>query len=168
MTRRRGSGLLFGVGDGAEEGKHFVDPRFGGLRGVGFEGSVFEIGTRGLESVEDESGVAMIDAAIEEGFDGFHDGDLNGVGIFEKGELVGVLAAEGLAGIATGIGAATALGLVVEIAETPVFERGTAAELSVGLDVLASWYWWHDPSPLPILWNQRVRLEMMVKYFGML
>jgi hypothetical protein len=108
---------------------------------------VFEVGAGGLESVEDESGVAVIDAAVEEGFDGFHDGDLNGVGIFEKRELEGVQAREGLAGIATGVGAATTLGLIVEVAETTVFERGTAAGCSVGLDVLAKWYGWHDPSP---------------------
>lgn len=132
--------FLVGIGKTAEEGEHFVYPGFGGFGGVGLEGGVFEVGAGGLESVEDEPGVAMIDAAVEEGFDGFHDGDLDGVGIFEKGELEGVLAREGLAGIATGVGATTTLGLVVEVAETTVFERGTAAEFSVGLDVFAKWY----------------------------
>lgn len=156
--------FLIGVGDGAECIEEFVELGVAGLQAGSFEGSVFEIGTGGLESVEDESGVAMIDAAVEEGFDGFHDGDLDGIGVFEQGEFEGVFAREGLAGIATGVGAKTALGLVVEVAETTVFERGTAAEFSVGLDVLAKWYRGHDPSPLPILWNQRVRLEMRVNF----
>lgn len=168
MTRGGSCGLIIGIGDGAEGGEEFVELDVAGFQAGGLEGGVFEVGAGGLESVEDESGVAMIDAAVEEGLDGFHDADLDGVGIFEQGELVSVFASVGLAGIATGIGTATTLGLIVEIAETTVLERGTAAEFSVGLDVLASWYRGHDPSPRPILWNQRVRLVMAFKYFRML
>ncbi len=42
-----------------------ADPGFFGFGFVGLEGGVLEVGAGGLESVEDEPGLALVEAAIE-------------------------------------------------------------------------------------------------------
>ncbi len=130
---------LRGVGDGAEGGEHFVDPGFVGLGGVGFEGCALEVGAGGLESVEDESALALGDAGVDEGVDGFHEADLDGVGVFEDGHVVGVVPGDECLGVLGG-GTTALAGFVVEVTEAAVLEGGRAAGFSVGLDVFAKRY----------------------------
>ena len=139
MTRCCGVGIGFGVGEGAESGEEFADPGFFGLGFVGLEGSVLEVGARGLESVEDESGLALVEATVEESVESLHEGDLNRVGILQHGELDDMVARIDAA-LALGRGALTFAGFVVEVAEAPVAKRRATAANSVYLNMLASWY----------------------------
>jgi hypothetical protein len=100
---------------------------------------VFEVGAGGLKSVEDESGLALGDAGVDERVYGFHESDLDGVGVLEDGHVEGVVAGDERLG-ALGGGSAALAGLVVEVAEATMLECGRAAGFSVGLEVLAKWY----------------------------
>jgi hypothetical protein len=139
----------------------------GGLGGVGFEGGALEVGAGGLECVEDEAALTFGDACADHGVNGFHEADLDGVGVLEDGNVEAVMAGWEGAGSLLG-GAAAFAGFVVEVTEASVTQSGRSAGLSVDLEVLTKWYCRHDPSPPPlILSNQQVRLEMRDKYFGM-
>ncbi len=135
------SGCVFvrGFGEALEGGEEIGDPLLGGLWLVGLEGGVLEVGAGGLEGVEKESGAAFAEASVEQAVDGLHEGDLNGVGVFENRELHEVSGGEGVA-LETSAGAFALAGLVVEIAEAAMAERRAAARLSVDLYMLASRY----------------------------
>ncbi len=148
MTRRGANRRVVGVGDGAEVGKHFVDPGFGGFGGVGLEGGVLQVGAGGLQGIEDQSGLALGDAGVNEGVDGFHESDLDGIGVLEDGQVEALVASDERLG-ALFRGTAPFAGFVVEVAEATVLESGRAAGLSVDLDVFTEWYRGHDPSPYP-------------------
>ena len=139
MTRSSGVGIGFGIGEGAEGGEEFADPGFFGLGFVGLEGGVLEVGAGGLESVEDESGLALVEAAVEESVESLHEGDLNGVGVLQHGELEDMVTRIDAA-LALGRGALTFAGFVVEVAEATVAKRRATAANSVDLNMLASWY----------------------------
>ena len=109
----------FRAGEGAEGGEEFADPGFFGFRFVGLEGGVLEVGAGGLESVEDESGLALVEAAIEESVEGLHEGHLDGIGVFQHREIENVITRIDAA-LALGRGALAFAGFVVEVAEAAV------------------------------------------------
>src|SRR5512143_1762718 len=137
MTRRCGGGgvigrLGVGFGDGAEGGEEFGDPGLVGFGFVSLEGGVFEVRAGGLQGVEQQAGLTLVEEAV----DGLHEGYLDGVGVLEYGELQVLVALVEVA-LALGAGALALLGFGVEVAVAMMLECGRAAGFAVDLEVLA-------------------------------
>jgi len=107
-------GLLVGVvGDAGDH--------FGGLAELNAAG----VADGGVEGAEDEFSALEVDGAADEGVDDFHEGGLDGLLVFEEGDVVE-------ARVGTFDGADHAL---VEVAELLSTESGGAAKDSGDLDV---------------------------------
>jgi len=77
-----------------------------------------------LQAVDEDAGTARVDAVGGEGQDYIGEGELDGVGVFERGEGEGCFfrLGVGVVGLAFGCGALAGVG--VEVAEVLVAERG--------------------------------------------
>ena len=62
---------------------------------VGIEAGVAEVAAGGLQGVEKKAGGFVIDLIGEEHAHDLHEGDLDGIGVFEDGEREGAWAAAG-------------------------------------------------------------------------
>jgi len=104
---------------------------------MGFEFGAGEVAGSGLERVEQQGGGLMFDGAVEQQAHDVHEGDLDGVGVFEDGQYEGHsgTAAAGLVGIGLD---PVLLPLVMEKTLAFVLECGRAAESSVDFDVLTT------------------------------
>src|SRR5512143_4003689 len=141
MTRRCGGGgvidrLGVGFGEGAEGGEEFGDPGFGGFGFVSRDSGGLEVRAGGLQGIEKQAGLALVETAVEEAVDGLHEGDLDGVGVLEYGELQVLVSLVEVA-LALGAGTFAFLGFGVEVAVAMMLECGRAAGFSVDLEVPA-------------------------------
>ena len=84
-----------------------------------FEVEVLDVGGGGLQGVEKERGLPAVDTISEESVGDVHDGDLDGIGVFEERKL------EGLGGRVIGLDTETALALRgVEVAVVGILQGG--------------------------------------------
>jgi len=107
-----------------------------------------QVGAGGLQGVEQEAGGSVLDLLGDEQAHDLHEGDLDGVGVFEDGEDEGGDAATGAVGAEFD---AFVLKAFVEEAETVAAQGGRSTLGAVDFDVLtAIGKTCHEyPSPLP-------------------
>ena len=101
----------------------------------GLDVEVTQIEGSGLQGIEEEAGDLGVDLAGGEQAHDLHEGDLDGVGVLEDGE---VEAGAALAGAVAVKFDALFLKAFVEEAETVAFECGRAALSSVNFEMLAT------------------------------
>src|SRR5581483_5287212 len=128
--------LLFGIARClALESLHFLG-RFGIVLADQFFAVVFfealEVDGGGLEHVEEQPGFFVGDAVVENGVADFHQGQLNGMGVFERRQLQGEFA-----GFGAGVAALMLLGLGVVIAVIVTAHGGRSAADAIGFNVAA-------------------------------
>ncbi len=141
-------GCDVGVGVGDVDPGFFVDVA-DDLGGVADDAQSAGVGGGEVESVEEGIGAALVDASGGEGVDHAGDGDLDGVAVFERGELE-VAAAGLVAGLEeelVAVGVVGAVEAVVEVAEDGTGEGCSAALEAAGLDVAAE-FDFHGGAPL--------------------
>ncbi len=135
------------------------------LRRLRLEAGGAQIGRCGLQCVEEQGGGFVFDLLGEKQTHDLHEGDLNGVGVFEQREIEREAGAARLVGIDLD---ATLLPALVEETKSAILERRGAALDSVDFDVLTTsdvlrikkFRNAHErllPPPSLILWNQEVR-----------
>ena len=129
------------VGGVARVEDDFVDVRF--------EVGHAQVGAGGLQGVEQEAGGFVVELLGDEQAHDLHEGDLNGVGVFEDGEDEGGNAATGAVG---GEFDLLVLKAFVEEAETVAAQGGRSALSAVDFEVLTAigktLHW----STLPLPW----------------
>jgi hypothetical protein len=115
---------------------------------VGLEAGAAEVGAGGLQGVEEEAGGFGVDLSGNDQAHDLHEGDLDGVGVLEDGEIDGGGAAAGRfqAGVVCSIIFksieieldALVVVALVEVAELVAAKGGTSALRAVDLDVLTA------------------------------
>jgi len=104
---------------------------------LGFESSHAQVATGGLQGVEQEAGGFVVDLLGDEQANDLHEGDLNGVGVFENREDEGRNAAAGAVGAEFD---PLVLKAFVEKAEAVAAQGGRSALSAVDFEVLtATW-----------------------------
>jgi len=116
-----------GVGDTARIDDNSLRPRL--------KVGATEIERSGLESIKKKSGGLVVNLMGEKQAHDLHEGDLDGVGVFEDGQVEGMRRTAGAVGIGLGVALAP---LIVKVTELTVVESWGTALDSVDLDVLTT------------------------------
>ena len=128
----------------------------------GFEGGAADVGRGSLQAVEKQAGGFVIEVARDDKLQDLHEGDLDGLGVLEDGQVDGA----GSCAARRINEEAVRYADIVKIAEAAGAEGGRAALGAVGLDVLTTLNF-HDecstPSPLVIFKNHQVRVGSLYK-----
>ena len=110
-----------------------------------------QVGAGGLQGVEQEAGGFVVDLLGDEQAHDLHEGDLNGVGVFEDGEDEGGDAAAGAVGAEFDV---FVLKTFVEETETVAAQGGRSALGAVDFEVLSAigktLHFEYPPPPLVI------------------
>src|SRR5579872_214557 len=133
-----------------------IERRVGGVARVeddvvdaGVEVSHAEIGAGGLQGIKKEAGSFVLDLLGDEQAHDLHEGNLNGVGVFEQRQDEGSAAATGARGVQTD---AFLLVALVEETETVAAQRGRSALGAIDFEMLTTiWITGHE-SLLPLPW----------------
>ncbi len=148
--------LIFGVVQGIAVDVVEVGDDFAAI--VGFEFCELEIGRGDLQGVEHAAGSFSVDAVGEDAVGNLHDGELHGVGVFERRDV------RNLAGVE--FVDVVLVPLAVEVAVLAAFECGGAAldtvefDLNAALTFLVAWVGHgrllpYPPTPPDLLQSRR-------------
>ena len=125
--------LPLGLAEGGFVYSGGVDYDFG--FNYGLEIGAAQVERRGLQGVEQEAGGFVVDLVGDQQAHDLHEGDLDGVGVLEDGQVEGRRGLAGLGGIDDD---ALVVPLFMKETEAAIANRGRSALRPIDLDVLAA------------------------------